>query len=121
MAEGREPLGRIAHATYRDWLAEQVQRVYGDEAQLGSWEDLAEGMREAYMRIAAAVAARVRADIAADFKRLAGDLVRHPLVSPGVPGIVREARRDAYLAAAVVAVNGLSPQGRDDEKEADRG
>lgn len=58
MPDDREPMGRIAHATYRDWLAEQVERVYGDAKQLSAWEDLTEGMREAYMRIGSAVAAQ---------------------------------------------------------------
>ncbi len=56
--DDREALGRIAHDTYRAWLAEQVQRLRGDEMQLGPWEDLTEGLREAYMRIASAVAAQ---------------------------------------------------------------
>jgi len=80
------------------------------------WEERAAWQRDLDEKMAAAVAARVRADVAADFKRLAADLKPHPLVPPGVPGIMRETQRDTWLAAAVVAVNGLSPKERDDEK-----
>lgn len=69
-ADDREPLGRIAHAIYRDWLTEQVQRMYGDAEQQSSWEDLTEGMREAYMRMGSAVAARAVADAKLDTERM---------------------------------------------------
>ena len=67
--DDREPLGRIAHGIYRDWLTEQVQRMYGD-AEQSSWEDLTEGMREAYMRMGSAVAARAVADAGLEGKQM---------------------------------------------------
>ena len=112
-SEPRPSLGEVLHEA----------RVAGGEARPRPWppEDWADRdprLRDLDEKMAAAVEARVRADIAADFKRLAADLKPHPLVPPGVPGIERRVRQDTWRAAAVVAVNGLSPKGRDDEKEA---
>jgi len=106
-------LGQVLHAA-------RVEHNPPSERPRGvpPWEERAQWQRDLDEKMAAAVEAEVRRRVAADFRRLAGDLTRHPLVSPGVPGIEREARRDTWLAAAVVAVHGLAPKERDDEKEA---
>ena len=76
MADDREPLGRIAHEAYGNWLLEQG-RLPHDAVHLNQWERLAPGLQEAYMRIGSAVAARAVADIAARLEHaeaaLAGD------------------------------------------------
>lgn len=125
MADDRESLGRIAHVTYRDWLAEQVQRVHGDAVQLGPWEDLTGGMREAYMRIGSAVAARAVADAGLEADRMRAQLMAFAAerdrtvrelkrrADRAVPGVVR----DALLEAVDVVLG----QERSDEKGADRG
>ena len=105
-------LGRLVRETRVAWALEQDGPK---PSWLTGWDELDAGQREVDSRIGAAVEAEVRRRVAADFKRLAGDLQRHPLVSPGVPGIVREARRDAWLAAAQVALHGLSQDRADKE------
>jgi len=112
-ASEHESLGEVLH---RARQAGGVQRPR--PWPIEDWAERDEQLKALDEKMAAAVEARVRADIAADFKRLAADLGRRPLVHPGVPGIERRVRQDTWRAAAVVAVNGLSPQGRDDEKEA---
>ena len=61
MADDREPLGRTAHETYGNWLLEQV-RLPHDAKHLNQWEQLSPDLREAYMRIGAAVAVQAVAD-----------------------------------------------------------
>jgi len=116
MAEDPDALARVVHET-RCSFAAALDRPMTP----APWEQRHPRQQQLDREIAAKVEARVRADIAADFKRLAADLKPHPLVPPGVPGIERAARQDTWRAAAVVAVNGLSPEGRDNEKEAGRG
>jgi len=71
--------------------------------------------------VLAAVLPLERERIAEDFGRLADDLERFPEVPPGVPGIEREAKLEAWLAAVQVALHGLSPQEHSDEKRASNG
>jgi hypothetical protein len=52
----REPLGRIAHETYEDWLRQQSRMLPHDAKHLNQWTELTPGLQEAYMRIGHAVA-----------------------------------------------------------------
>ena len=112
MAEDPDALARLVHSVRRNFAAALDRPMTP-----APWEERHLRQQQLDREIAAKVEARVRAAVAGDLKRLAADLDRHPLVHPGVPGVEREARRDAFLGAAVVAVHGLS-QDRDDEKEA---
>ncbi len=47
--------------------------------------------------MAAAVEAEIRRRIAGDFQRLADDLERFPEIPPGVPGIERRAKLEAWI------------------------
>jgi len=113
MPEDPDALARLVNETRRNFAD-----AYERPSDVAPWEQRHPRQQALDREIAAAVEAAVRERVAADLKRLAADLTRHALVSPGVPGIEREARRDAYLAAAQVAVHGLTPQERDEDKEA---
>ena len=67
--------------------------------------------------MAADLEAVVRGRVAADFRRLADDLERFAEIPPGVPGIERVAKLEAWRGAVQVALHGLTPEGRSDGKD----
>ena len=94
-------------------------RIAGGEARPRPWppEDWAERdprLQALDEAMAAAVEAAVRERIAGDLRHLAHSAAALPST---VPGIERRTRRDTYLAAEHVALFGLAPQERSDEKE----
>lgn len=104
--------GEILHRA-RQAAGEQRPRPWPPE----DWKDRGPALQAVDEAMAAAVEAAVRERVAADFRRLADDLERFPLVPPGVPGIERVAKLEAWRGAEHVALFGLAPQERDDEKE----
>ena len=81
------------------------------------WDKRARWQQDLDEQMAADVEAVVRGRVAADFARLADDLDRFPEIPPGAPGIERKAKLEAWRGAVQVALHGLAPQERDDEKE----
>jgi hypothetical protein len=109
MADDRPSLGEVLHRA-RQAGGEQRPRPWPPE----DWADRDERLRALDEAMAAAVEAVVRERIATDLHRLATG------GRDGVPGVERDAKRDAYLAAEHVARFGLA-QERSDEEEARNG
>ena len=81
------------------------------------WDERAPWQQELDEEMAADLEAEVRARVAADFQRLAGDLQRFPEFPPGGPGIEREAKLEAWLAAVQVALHGLAERSDGEEPQ----
>ena len=104
MADDREPYGQIVHEQGR--LTVNAELPERQRRGIGPWEEREPMQQEIDMRGAAAVAARVRAEIVAEIREYA-------MAWP--PGFQRNL---VHSAADAVAQGGKE---RSDEKEADRG
>lgn len=102
MADDRT-LGQILHAA-------RIKHNPPKErpANVPPWDERAPWQQDLDEEMAADLEAEVRARVAADFQRLADDLERFPEIPPGVPGIEREAKLEAWRSAVQVALHGLA-------------
>ena len=81
------------------------------------WDERAPWQQQLDEAMAADLEAVVRARIAVELRRLADDAAAQPVT---VPGIERRTRRDTYLAAVQVVLNGLAQERSGDDKEGPR-
>ena len=107
-----DTLGRVLHEARRA-VTDGRDRPWPVE----EWADRDLRLQAIDEKMAAAVEAEVRRRIAADFRRLSGDLERFTDFPPGVPRVERQAKLEAWLAAVQVALYGLALQEHGDGKE----
>ena len=86
-------------------------------ANVPPWDQRAPWQQQLDEEMAADLEAEVRARVAADFQHLAGDLQRFPEFPPGGPGIEREAKLEAWLAAVQVSLHGLAERSDGEEPQ----
>ncbi len=110
MADTRT-LGRVLHEA-RIEHNPKTERPRG----VPPWDERAPWQQQLDEEMAADFEAFVRQRVAADFKRLADDLERFPGIPPGVPGIERAAKLEAWRGAVHVALFGLSQERGDGEE-----